>query len=167
MAILTETVFSNKAESRTSGRVLKAAKDDIIVFGVPGIQDFRATLYTGAAEAGTYPTLTVNNGGVAYTAESTTIAYDGATANSRPTGGYYVLSTSGEILFVYADSGAADVAGNLTVRRGCLGTTASATGLANNDVLYVLCSVTLSTNSTGIVNFSYYELPSDPGVDYY
>ncbi len=167
MAILTETVFSNKAESRTAGRVVKSAKDDIIVFGVPGIQDFKASLYTGASEAGTYPTLTVNNGGDAYTSESTTIAYDGATADSRPIGGYYVLSTSGEILFVYADSGADDVAGNLTVRRGCLGTTASATGLANNDVLYVLCSITLSANTTGIVNFSYYELPSDPGVDYY
>lgn len=167
MAILTETVFSNKAESRTAGRVVKTAQNDIIVFGVPGIQDFKATLYTGAAEAGTYPVLVVNNKGVAYTAASTTIAYDGATALSRPTGGYYVLSTSGEILFVYADSAAAGAAGNLTVRRGCLGTTASLTGLADDDVLYVLSSITLSTNSAGIVNFSYYELPSDPGVDYY
>jgi len=167
MAILTETVFSNKAESRTAGRVVKTALNDIIVFGVPGIQDFKASLYTGAAEAGTYPTLTVDNEDGVYTAESTTIAYDGATADSRPIGGYYVLSTSGEILFVYSDSGSDGAAGNLTVRRGCLGTTASATGVDNNDVLYVLCSVTLTANTTGIVNFSYYELPSDPGVDYY
>lgn len=167
MAILTETVFSNKAESRTAGRVVKTAQNDIIVFGVPGVQDVSATLYTGAVEAATYPVLSVHNKGVAYTAASTSIVYDGATADSRLSGGFYVLSTSGEILFVYADSGYAGATGTLTVRRGCLGTTASLTGLADDDVLYVLSSITLSTNSAGIVNFSYYELPSDPGVDYY
>ena len=163
MAILTGAVFS-EAESRTSGRFSRRQTTSLCsVFPV-----FRTSEQPciRVQQKAYISVLVVNNKGVAYTAVAPPSPTMG---NCRfPShGGYYVLSTSGEILFVYADSAAAGAAGNLTVRRGCLGTTASLTGVGDDDVLYVLCSVTLSSNTTGIVNFSYYELPSDPGVDYY
>lgn len=164
MAIKAETNFSDLSGISVIARVVKAAQNDVIVLPYPGVIPLAAVLPTGGAETTTYPTLTVNNSGDAYDGDSATIAYDGATASTRPSGGYYVLTASGEILFVTADSGYDGAAGNLTVRRGCLGTTASGTGLADGNTLYVLCGLTLASATTGPVTVVYKALPEDPGV---
>jgi len=168
MAILTETNHISLAGVTVLARAVKAAQNDVVVFPYPGVTILQATLATGAVEAATRPVLVVNNTATAYDAATTTIAYDGATASTRPASGYYAMTSSGEILYVEADSGAAAASGNLTVRRGCLGTTPSAIGIADDNTLYVLCSVTLSTaDTTGIVNVTYLPLPEDPGAVIY
>ncbi len=168
MAILTETNHISLAGVTVLARAVKAAQNDIVVFPYPGVTILQTTLATGAVEAATRPVLIVNNKETAYDADTTTIAYDGATASSRPASGYYARTSSGEILYVEADSGSAGTSGNLTVRRGCLGTTPSATGLADDNTLYILCSATLSTtDTTGIVDITYLPLPEDPGAPIY
>lgn len=149
-------------------RVTKAAANDWTVLPHPGVIPLAATLPTGAAETVAYATLAVNNKATAYDAETTTIAYDTGAAGTRPAGGYYVQTTSGEILYVEDDDGRAGATGELTVRRGCLGTAASATGLADDAVLYVLSTLKMTgADSTGVVRITYIPLPEDPGVDLY
>ena len=104
----------------------------------------------------------VNNTSTAYTATSTSIVYDGAAATRIIPG--YVLTASGEIMYVIADTGKATTGGTMTVRRGCLGTTASATGLADNDPLYFLNQIVMTDAAVGIEFLLVFPLPNDPGV---
>jgi len=164
-AALTETNFKDLSGITVIARAVKVTQNDWIVLPGPGVIPLAAVLLTGGAETLAYPTLTVNNTGTAYDTDDTTIAYDGATALTRASGGFYVMTSSGEILYVTADSGYDGAAGNLTVRRGCLGTTASATGLADGNTLYVLSSLTLASATTGPVTVVYKTMPEDPGVD--
>jgi hypothetical protein len=118
-------------------------------------------------ETPTYGTLVVNNTGTAYTTTSTSIVYDGGTCKNRVTP-YYVMTNVGEIMEVTADSGKHTIAGTLTVRRGCLGTTAAAGtvttgGLTDNSHLAVLNSIVLGATLGYVVLYGL-ELPNDPGV---
>jgi hypothetical protein len=117
---------------------------------------------TNAIDQITYGVGKVNNTGTAYTATTTTVAFDGAVATRLYP--CYIMTSSGEIMYATADSGATSTSGNLTVRRGCLGTTASATGLADNDPLYFLNQVYFSASGVGKVIMMVYPLPQDPGV---
>ena len=62
---------------------------------------------------------------------------------------YYILTAGGEVIEVTADTGAATTTGTLTVVRGRLCTTASATGLANGNVCIILNQVFLSSSTVG------------------
>jgi len=164
--VITQVDFTNQSENRISGRFLKSATGDWVVFPEPGVSaNFSAYLYTGALETTlTHPTMQVLNVGEAYTATTTSIVYDTATPNTRLAGGYYLQTSSGEILWVVADSGYTGTTGTLTVQRGALGTTASATGLANTNVLYIMNTIVFGQATTGYVIFSYTPMPSEPGV---
>ena len=101
-----------------------------------------------------------------FTATDTAIEYDGATASTRPSGGYFVMNaTTGEVMFVSADSGYDGTSGTLTVIRGCLGTTAST--IANNEYLAILGSLYLPINLAGKAVIVYLELPQDPKSDFF
>lgn len=101
-----------------------------------------------------------------YTAASTSITYDSATCKDRVVP-YYVMTNAGEVMEVTADDGAHTVAGTLTVRRGCLGTTAAAGGAATGGVqdnapLTVLNSFVGAT--AGFALIYGLELPNDPNT---
>lgn len=162
---LVETL--NSFTGKMQGQAVKVTQNDWVVVDAPGIHDFIARLITGAVETPTFPTLTINNTGDAYDTDDTTIAYDGATALTRKASGYYVRTASGEILYVEVDSGYDSTSGNLTVRRGALGTDASATGLADGNTLYVLCAVVLGSATTGVITLDYTALPMDPSAEPY
>lgn len=89
---------------------------------------------------------------------TTAITYDGATANERTSGSFYVRnSRSGEVMFVKSDSGYTTTEGTLTVVRGCLGTAAAA--ISNNDYLYCMNSLVMTGAATGTALIGYFELP--------
>ena len=89
---------------------------------------------------------------------TTAITYDGATANERTSGSFYVRnSRSGEVMFVKSDSGYTTTEGTLTVVRGCLGTAAAA--ISNNGYLYVMNSLVMTGAATGTALIGYFELP--------
>ena len=160
----TETNFLLPSAGLVVARVAKAEQNDWIVLPYAGVIPLHVTLATGADETVAYPTLAINNAGTAYDAATTEIAYDTATAGQRPSGGgYYLQTSSGEIIYVEDDDGT-----NLTIRRGCLGTTASGTGLADDAALYILCSLVLNkASTTGVVTVTYLPMPEDPGVALY
>jgi hypothetical protein len=125
---------------------------------------------TNVIETPLYATLTVNGAG--YTATTTSIVYDGATCTFRQVP-YYVKTSCGEIMEVTADSGSTTIAGTLTVRRGCLGTTAvagdasgvlaTAGGVQDNAMLSVLNTLIVGA-TIGFTIVSCLELPQDAGT---
>jgi len=141
-------------------RIKQATQYDWVNFTCKGIWLINARLNTGAAATVTRPALTVKNTDTAYTATTTSIVYDGA-SQDRVTGSFYIETASGEIIEV-TDSAPTAATGTLTVvKRGALGTTASATGIANDNTLYVMNAVILGDNQTGSVTLAYYEAEFD------
>ena len=141
---------------------------DWVVFPCAGVLHLAGvTVYDGGFETSTYthPTLTVNNG-EGYDSSATSIAYDGATANTRKGAGYLVVNdATGEIMYVEKDSAPTATSGTLTVRRGALGTEPAA--ITDNDVLYILCTVVATSSNTGTHFIRYHKLPDDPKVLFY
>jgi len=141
----------------------QVTQNDWIVLPCKGAFALSARLLTGAGATVTRGVVVVNNKGTPYTATTMSIAYDGGVL-SRSSDSFYVKSASGEILEV-KDSAPTGASGTLTViRRGCFGTTASATGIADDNTLYVLNNIKLGDNQTDPVEILYYELPFDAGV---
>lgn len=151
-------------------KVAKVTQADWISYtkykGVIPISAFNMSLTnnTGvcAVEAPIYAQMKVNNTGTAYTATSTSVVTDVAPITRLAP--YYVFTQGGEIMEVTADATPATAVGTLTVRRGCLGTTASATGLADNDILYIMNMINLSASTLGQTLVLVYPLPNDPGA---
>lgn len=143
------------------GRFLKVTQADWIVLPYPGVFNVRGTLYTGADEATlSFATIIVNNKGTAYTATSTSIVGDAAVITRQTP--YYVQTSSGEIMMVVTDATPGTAVATLTVIRGCLGTTASATGLADDNTLYVRNMIVFGAATTGYVGFVAYPMPGEP-----
>jgi hypothetical protein len=168
-AEITEKVFALNGEIRHKGRFIKVSTADWVVFAgtatdrVFGVMNLLARLYTGAMEDTlTFGTATINNGGTAYSATDTSIVIaSGAITRVPP---YYIQTTSGEILFVTSETAANNAASTLTVKRGCLGTTASATGLTNSSTIYIRQIVYFGAATSGVVEFEYTPMPTDPGT---
>jgi hypothetical protein len=145
-------------------KIKQATQYDYVILPFKGIWQIAGRLNTGALATILRGTLTVNNTGTAYTATTTTIAYDGASYN-RSTGSFYLESASGEILEVI-DSAPAGASGTLTViKRGCFGTTPSGTGLANDNTLYVMNNMVLGDSQTGAVTVSFLEMPENNAIN--
>ena len=168
-AEITEKVFAYNGEIRHKGRFLKAATADWVVFAgtatdrVFGVMNLEARLYTGAVESTlTFGTATINNSGTAYTATSTEIVIASGVITRVPP--YYIETTSGELILVTSETAAGAAASTLTIRRGCLGTTASATGLANSNTIYIRQIVVFGAATTGYVYFDYTPLPTNTGA---
>ena len=135
----------------------------VILPSGPGITS-SANATANAVDTFAYGNIVINNAGVAYTATTTSIVVDGALAdasNGRLVP-YYLKTGNGEIMEVIADSLPLTAAGTLTVRRGCLGTTASATGLADNDNLTIMNQIVLAGAVVGFTTLMVFEMPEDP-----
>jgi hypothetical protein len=157
-----------KVQKVTQSDWINLSKAGTIVKGVVGVVANVTPVGAAAnvAETLTYGPADIANGGTAYTATDTTIAvdgmlYDGINPRIAP---YYLLTGGGEILEVIADSLPLTAASTLTVKRGCLGTTATATGLANNDRCAILNQVVLGASAVGFVSGRAEPLPTDSGT---
>lgn len=142
----------------------KATQNDTLLFaGVPGVIPVAIMTASNAAtglisDAYKYNDVQVNTGET-YTATATTIAYNNATASTRESGGYYLLNpATKEMMYVVADSGYSSTSGNLTVRRGVLGTTAST--VTNDHYLIIMQSLVLTSATVGQEVVFYIELPN-------
>lgn len=150
-------------------KVQKVTQSDWINLGVKGVVDFRAhTTPVGAAanveETWTFGPGDIDNGGTAYTATTTSIVVDGmlyGTGTNPRLPPYYIITGGGEVIEVLADSLPLTAAGTLTIRRGCLGTTATATGLANNDRFSILNQIVLTSSTVGFTLGQAFPLPQD------
>jgi len=131
--------------------VTKVTQNDwIAIAGVRGVWfpvGVVATTAANTAETFTYGTLAINNAGTAYSATDTSIVVGTVKATRKVP--YYVLTGGGEIMEVTADSAPTTTAATLTVRRGVLGITASATGLANTNVCHILNQLILTSSAVG------------------
>jgi hypothetical protein len=103
-----------------------------------------------------------------YTATTVSIAVDGINPTITRSAPYYILAqdataTSFEIMEVTADSLPTAAATVLTVKRGCLGTTAgtSANLLKNNAYVYFLNVITLEDSTIGTQLIYGVPLPSE------
>ena len=160
-ADITATLYVSKTQGLQplNLRVTKVTMADWInIAGVRGIwppMGNTITVAANVAETFTYGAMTVNNSGTAYSATSTTIVVGTAVGTRKVP--YYVKTGSGEIMEVTADSAPTTTAGSLTVVRGVLGTTASATGLAHTNVLAVLNQIILGSSTVGVTDIRAFE----------
>ncbi len=166
-ATVTATVVGYPIKFATG---IKTTATDVMYVDTPGIIPLSIyTLANAACQASEdnwcYSFMRVS--GAAYTTTSESIAYDEAlVASDRPDGGYYVQNQStGEIMYVIADSGYDGVTGTLTVMRGCLGTEAGA--VADNAYLAILCSIELLGSIVGKEMICYMTLPEEPKAKIY
>ena len=166
-AEITEKVFNYNGVIPVVGRFVKANTSDWIVLGgYPGVINLRGTLYTGADETTlTFGTAAINNGGTAYSATDTSIVIGSGTITRVPP--YYIQTTSGEIILVLEDSAPTNAASTLTIKRGCLGTTASATGLVNTNTVYIRNIVVFGQATSGVVGFEFIPMPPNPNAKLY
>ena len=147
------TVYSSRTQGAMPivAKVTKATQNDWISFkDVKGVKPPSGIVITSAAhaiETFTYGTMAILNAGTAYGATDTSLVYQTAVATRLLP--YYILTAGGEVIEVTADTGAATTTGTLTVVRGRLGTTESATGLANGNVCIILNQVFLSSSTVG------------------
>lgn len=169
-AEVTEKKFQRMPGMDVISRVKPAEQYDWVKFTeYKGISLLSSRLIAGGAAGAVRGQLAVNNGSTAYTATTMAIAYDivGVTSNTgvpRSDQSFYVQTVSGEILEVF-DASSLTSTGTLTViRRGCLGTTPSATGLADDNILYVLNTLVLTDNQTSPIEMIIKPLPNDPEV---
>jgi len=116
--------------------------------GVIPLAGFAVSTAANNADAFTYATVTINNGGTAYGATDTSIVIQSG-AVTRSSNPYFILTGGGEIIEVTTDSAPTSAASTLTIRRGCFGTTATGTGLANTNVCTVLNMVISTCSSVG------------------
>jgi hypothetical protein len=167
-AAIAKTVFNYNGNIPVIFSFTKVTQADWVVFGdYPGVINCRGTLYTGADEATlTYGTAAINNSGTAYTATSTSIVVASGTITRVPP--YYVLTTAGEIMMVLSETAADNAASTWTVKRGCLGTTASLTGVAHTNTVYILNIIVWGAATSGKIHGSFIPLPEQPtpGVFY-
>lgn len=166
MAEITEKSFKLTPSGDIVCKVLATAQHDYFrltgkdKIDLKGVLIYSARAITGAVASILRGTVAVNNAGTAYTANSLSIAYDTASLN-RSVSSFYIQTASGEIMEVI-DTTPNDVAGTLTVlKRGALGTTPSAVGLADNAILYVLNVIQLEDAVVSPTIVIVRELPYD------
>ena len=161
-ASIAKTVFNYNGNIPVIYSFTKVSTSDWVVFGdYTGVIDCRGTLYTGADEATlTYGTAAVDNSGTAYTATTTSIVIKSGVITRVPP--YYILTTSGEIMMVLSETAAGVAASTLTVKRGCLGTTASATGVANSNTLYIMNIIVFGAATSGGITGHFLPMPEQP-----
>jgi len=169
MAAITETTFNACGDMPVWIHGNVATSGDFVLLGsaYPGTVDLHGTQFPkdNVSEALVWAHAKIVASAAVATTTGTSVAYDGATANQRTSGNYYILNnTSGEIMYVEVDDGYDDTSGTLTVRRGALGTTAVAVG--DNDEFSVLnCIVITAGTAAGRFAGRFVPLPNDPNVE--
>jgi hypothetical protein len=137
--------------------------DWAVLDDVKGVVPMRGISLSITRSLGATPTwgvARIDNGGAAYTATSTSIVCDECTITrtGRP---FYLITAGNEIMEVLSDATPTTAVGTFTVRRGCLGTTASATGLADNNYMGIMNIVFCQGPNIGPHIFPCLELPND------
>jgi hypothetical protein len=98
------------------------------------------------------------------TATDTTVAIDGAGAGGAGAGRivpYFARCASGEIIEVISETLPETAASTLTIRRGCLGTTAAT--LADNDYISILNQFVIVSATVGEITAMAFPMPEDAG----
>ena len=147
--------------------VTKVTQSDWVNLNYPGVFVLNggavftsvADTVTNSAETITYGTMKAN-GAVANTT-GTSVIFDNASI-TRLLPYYLYNGTTGEMMYVTADSAVGSAAGTVTVRRGVLGTTAVA--IADNAPLYVMNQIFLGSANVGKALLMVLPFPRDPGV---
>lgn len=171
MAEMTEKKFNRMPGIDVIAKVPQAAQYDSVVFTeFKGVSLLSARLIAGGAATVVRGQIAVNNTGTAYTATTTAIVYDedGITSNTgvnRSAENFYIQTASGEIIEVYDATSEASAGTLQVIKRGCFGTTPSATGIANNDILYLLNAFALMDNQTSPIEMLIKPYPNDPEVN--
>lgn len=143
-AEMTETVYN--VSPNLGGKMMKfefvaAASGDWVIFPDP-IGCVVANDLTGAVGTQVYAVGAIHTGGI--TATSTTMVYDGVTAEQMPASGYILVAT-GEII-KYSGVTKSGTGGTATLdARGCFGTTAHAD--ADGIVFYILNTVVFTVTA--------------------
>jgi hypothetical protein len=146
-----------KAQCTTAGG------DWVVLDTVKGVIPLTGMCMDAAASAEEIPTwgvARVDNGGVAYGTTDTSLVFDECTI-TRTGKPFYLITAGGEIIEVLVDATPTTAVGTFTVKRGCLGTTASATGLANNNYVGIMNMLFLGGALAGPHIISCFALPND------
>lgn len=144
-------------------RAMRAAAGDWIVLdgfkGVIPLQGMGQSIAVSLQDTFTYGTATITP---TCTTTTTSIAVTLGTITRTPP--YYVLTAGGEIMEVLSETAANNANSTWTVRRGCLGTTASATGLATTNLVGIMNIVFMGANNVGPNMIIALPLPQDAGT---
>jgi len=149
--------------------VTKVTQSDWINFAYPGVIVLNAAVFTSVADTVTNALETITygtmkaNGAVAGTT-ATAVIYDSA-AITRLLPYYIFNGTTGEMMLVTGDTAPGGAAGTLTVKRGCLGTTATA--IADNAPLYVMNQIVLGNAAVGKDILLVLPFPSNPDAPFF
>jgi hypothetical protein len=127
--------------------------------GVIPLQGIGQSIAVSLADTFTWGTATITP---TATATTTEIAVTLGTVIRTPP--YYVITAGGEIMEVLSETAPTNANSTWTVRRGCLGTTASATGLAATNLVGIMNIVFLNANNVGPDLIIALPLPKDAGV---
>lgn len=160
-AEITEKAFPMQYTMPVLAKVQRVTASDWVVFS-----DYKGVIPLGAmgqsiavSLAETVPTWGVATVTTTATATTTSIAVTGATITRSAT--FYVITAGGEIMEVTADSDTASATPTWTVRRGALGTTATATGLAATNVVGIMNILFMPANNVGPNMMVVFPLPQD------
>lgn len=146
-AEMTETVYDVSPNLGT--KIIKfkftgVTTADWVIFPDP-VGACYAILPTGAQSTVAYATGAVHTGGI--TATSTTMVYDGVTAEQMPTSGYLMIGTE---IVKYSGTTKSLTTGTATLdARGCFGTTAATA--ADSDAFYILNTLVFALGTVGLV----------------
>jgi hypothetical protein len=166
--MVAEIVEVQRNESHLNWIIVKAqcttaGGDWVVIDGYKGVIPMRGMACNIATSGGATPTwgvARIDNGGVAYGTTDTSIVCDECTI-TRTGSSFYLITAGGEIMEVLTDATPGTAVGTFTVRRGCLGTTASATGLANNNYMGIMNIVFCNQAQIGPHIFPCLALPND------
>jgi hypothetical protein len=165
--LTTEVVTAPQHISPIVISVVKAATSDWIT-----LNDYKGFLITGvhsfsiaANTADHIPTYGVATITATETATSTEVVVGTATVTRVVP--FYVMTQAGEVLEVISETDSTNATSTWTVRRGCLGTTASATGLAATNVVAILNMVFLPVNTLGNTVITGIPLPNEPEAAFF
>jgi hypothetical protein len=140
--------------------------DWTVIDGVKGVipmgLGIAQSILTSGTETMTYGTFHVNGSGQNTTTNTSFICNAGTI--TRTTTPYYVLTAGGEIMEVVSETDYTNATSTLTVKRGCLGTTASAVGLADTNHIGIMNIIFHGTNLVGPHINVVLPLPNDRNV---
>jgi hypothetical protein len=125
--------------------------DWTVIDGVKGVIPMgfgmAQSILTSGTETVTYGVLRINGAGQDTLTNTTFICSSGTlTRTATP---YYIITAGGEIMEVISETDRTNAASTLTVKRACLGTSASVTGLATTNYLGVMNIIKHGTNLVG------------------
>ena len=165
-ALITPTDWTLMHSAPRVMYVNKVTQNDWIYVPDPGVINPVIQNYIGTVGTFTYGTCKIYNASTAYSASTTSIFVTDVPVNIYTSDTYvvpfYIETTSGEIIQVEANTPTTATSATWTIRRGCFGTTASATGLALSNTVYIKNILKLTDAGTGRTFITYNPMPSDP-----